>query len=185
MSEIFLLFLAIVRIAQVGTKAESRQQLLLEGKAVHRIQHRRQIEERTVGGLAAVVEFDGKTGSGRKSLRVGDAGLPGVRLQRRHTVDLLIGQRRGLMLSADRADDRRIVRRHCSARAQGRLHQSGRARARSACAASRAARARAGSASAEAANSAAGRSLHHAGINAAKTSAGRVRSMSMLAIGRL
>ena len=87
---------------QIGAKAKSREQLLLKGKAVHRIQHRRQVEERAVGGLAVVVEFDGKAGAGRKSLRVGNARLPGVRLQGRHTVDLLVGQRRGLVFGADR-----------------------------------------------------------------------------------
>ena len=76
------------------------------------------------------------------------------------------------MLCANRSHDGRIVRRDCRARAQGRLHQSRRARARSACAACGAARAGAGSAGAEAANSAAGGALHHAGIHAAKTSAG-------------
>ena len=74
---------------------------------------------------------------------------------------------------------------HRSASAQGGLHQSGSACARTACAAGCAAGARAGSARSEATYAAARRASHDAGIDAAENPPALVRSMSVSAMGRL
>src|SRR5882724_3064978 len=82
----FFVVLRDCQVAQIGPKTESRQQLLLEREAVHRIQHGGQIEEWTVRGLTAVVKFDCKASACRKGLGVGNSCLSSVRLQRRYTV---------------------------------------------------------------------------------------------------
>ncbi len=116
--------------------------------------------------------------------------LSGVELQRGHTVDLAVGDRRGLMLGSAVEVDERIVGRDRRSGAERGLHQAGSAGACAACAAGRAARACAGSASAESADATARSSLHHAGVDAAKESSGlrakniRVRDGKVVASDR-
>ena len=113
--------------------------------------------------------FDGNAGTGGKRLRVVEVDLRRCWVAgpaHRRSAGSTSGKR--LVLDAAVRGDDADRRRYIGADAEGRLHQTGCARARAARAARRAAGARARSSRAEAADASAGRALHDAGVDAAE-----------------
>ncbi len=171
MSEISLSFFAIRRKRRLGPKPNPASSGCANLKLRLRVQCRRETGEDAVDGLPIVEELGGDNGAGRKRLLIAKIDGAGVLLERGHAVQLQVGLRQREVLDSTAAGDQRIEAGNVGTDAQRRLHQSGRACARTACATSRAARARSGSSCAKAADAAARRVLHDTGIDAAEGAA--------------
>ena len=160
------------QITQVRPQAESGEKLLLNTDTILPSQSWRQSLAPAIGGLASVVETEGKTRACRKGLLIVEVKLPAVGLQCGHAVENQVRKRKRLMLFSAVRSDERIVGRHRRSGSESGLHQSRSASSGPACAAAGTARAGAWSARTEASNAATGGSLHHASVDAAKESAG-------------
>src|SRR5207302_10086805 len=103
-----LIVLRNPEIAQVRSKAESSQQLLLQQNVIVRVQRRIQKTIWTIRRTAAVIKYRRKRRSGWKILQIADISVCCILLQRRNSIDGDVRQWLCVVLVIQLSRDRRV-----------------------------------------------------------------------------